>query len=89
MNTIELIKQIKDLKNKLELEYQKKSGILGDSAKRLRLEKDMTQAEVAEIIGISRAQLTNIELGNSETSLKTLIKLCDVFESTPNDLLGY
>lgn len=89
MKTIEIIKKIKSLKNELELEYQNKSGIMGKNLKKLRLENDMTQTELSDLTGLSRTQVTNIELGNSQTSIKTLIKLCDIFESTPNDLLGY
>lgn len=38
--------------------------------KELRLKKGLTQEEIAELVNISRAHYTNIELGNKEPSFR-------------------
>jgi transcriptional regulator with XRE-family HTH domain len=48
----------------------------------------LTQAEAAEAVGITRAQLTNIELGNSEASLETFRRLCECLGTSADGLLG-
>jgi transcriptional regulator with XRE-family HTH domain len=45
--------------------------------KELRLKHALAQAEVAELCGLSRASITNIESGTQKLTLKTLEALAD------------
>ena len=48
--------------------------------KALRLEKGLTQENVAFEVDISRDHLSNIELGKHPVNIKTLYKLAQFFE---------
>ena len=53
---------------------------LGRKLKALRLEKGLTQENVAFEGDISRDHLSNIELGKHPVNIKTLYKLAQFFE---------
>ena len=52
--------------------------------KELRLEKGMTQQQVASLLNIKQQSYTRYEYGTGEPSLQTLIKLADIF-AVPTD----
>ena len=53
---------------------------LGRKLKALRLERGLTQENVAFEVEISRDHLSNIELGKHPVNIKTLYKLAQFFE---------
>lgn len=55
--------------------------------KQHRLKAGMTQQELADAVGITRVQIANIETNATKTKIQTILKMCDVFGVTPNDLL--
>lgn len=61
---------------------------LGKRLKYLRIQKGLTQEQLAEIIGISRSALSMYELEQREPDLGTLIKIADYFSVTTDYLLG-
>ena len=65
-----------------------KSG-LGNNVKLLRKTKNITQEELAEIIGIHPRQLSKIETGEHFPSCKTLEKLCMVLDVEPKALFDF
>lgn len=52
----------------------------GRKLKTLRLERGLTQENVAFEVDISRDHLSNIELGKHPVNIKTLYKLAQFFE---------
>lgn len=56
--------------------------------KQLRKEMKKTQADMAEIIGVSRPAYTAYELGNREPDYQTLERLAEIFGVTVDYLLG-
>ncbi|NLC77487.1 MAG: helix-turn-helix transcriptional regulator [Clostridia bacterium] len=61
---------------------------LGQRLKRLRMQKGMTQEQLAEVIGISRSALSMYELNQREPDLSTLIAIADYFSVSTDYLLG-
>lgn len=55
--------------------------------KQHRIKAGMTQKDLADALGMSRVQITNIETKATHTKIQTLLRICDVFGVTPNDLL--
>lgn len=58
------------------------------SFKGIRTSRGLTQAEVASVLGITRAAYTNIENGKREADYATLDRLCGLFDVTVDTLLG-
>ena len=60
---------------------------LGEVLKRRRTECKMTQAFVAEALGVSRQAVSKWESGASDPSTANLIALAKLFGATPEELL--
>lgn len=61
---------------------------LGRRLRRLRKERDLTLAEVAERSGVAASQLSLIENGKREARLTTLQQLVDVYGTSLEDLMS-
>ncbi|PWL89337.1 MAG: transcriptional regulator [Oscillospiraceae bacterium] len=51
-----------------------------------RVEKDMSQEDLANIVGVTRQTIGLIETGNYNPSLKLCIAICNALDKTLNDL---
>lgn len=51
-----------------------------------RVEKDLTQEELAEIVGVTRQTIGMIEAGNYNPTLNLCIEICRALDKTLNDL---
>lgn len=56
--------------------------------KQLRSEHNLTQSDLANILGIAKTTLAAYEQGKSEPSIDTLIKISDYFNVTTDYLIG-
>lgn len=61
--------------------------ILGERIKHHRRDLKLTQVELANHIGISRASIANVETGSQRTSSFLLVQIAEVLDTTPTDLL--
>lgn len=59
---------------------------IGKNIKVLRRRLNMTQTKLAADVNLSRASITNIEIGNTTTTAKNILNLCNALQCTPNDL---
>lgn len=60
-----------------------------ENLKRLRLNANLTQAYVAEQIGVERTTYTKWELGDSEPSFYCLSKLIELLNEVGNEKVDY
>ena len=60
----------------------------GETIKRIRLDRKLTQMEFSEEIGISRSYLNDLENNRKSPSLKTLDKISEKIGIETTDLLG-
>ena len=56
--------------------------------KELRLEKSLTQSQLAKEIGASKQNISDWETGKSETNFETLVKIAKFFKVSTDYLLG-
>lgn len=52
-----------------------------------RIKAQMSQLQVSELTGLSRFKISRIELGKTDILMEDLIKICDVLETDPYELL--
>lgn len=62
--------------------------MLGDNLKQLRLKKEMTQQQLAELLKINRVTYTQYELNKREPDNATLLEFANFFGVTTDYLLG-
>lgn len=70
--------------NKLD----KQAITYGQKLKNARLALGFTQEKIAECLGLAPRYISDIERGKTKGSIDTLIKLCNIYNITPNDLLS-
>ena len=61
---------------------------LGDTIYRLRTEKNMSQGDLADALGVSRQSVSKWENGNATPDLDKLIKMSELFGITLDELVG-
>lgn len=61
---------------------------LGKQLRELRLNKNLTQQQVASLVGISKAMISSYELNTREPSLTILMKLAALYKVSVDSLLG-
>lgn len=54
----------------------------------MREDRDLTQREIASLLGISQPQYNRYEQGYRDIPTDLLIKLADIFQTTTDYLLG-
>ena len=64
-----------------------KSG-MGERLRRLRFDNDLTQAEVAQKIGVTQQTYSRYESGDAKPDSETIIKFCELYGVTADYLLG-
>ncbi len=68
---------------------KKSSTLFGQKVKELRLKKDMSQGDLAKILGVHRAYISGIERGVRNPSLTTIERFAKAFGVKSNELLKY
>lgn len=61
---------------------------LGKQIKIMRITKDLTQKQLADMLGVGSYIVSNIEKGRTEPDIETIKKLCVIFDITSDELLG-
>ena len=56
-------------------EFDLKMEIIGAKIKQLRLQNNLTQTELGELIGVKRAQISKLEHGNHSASITTILRI--------------
>lgn len=60
---------------------------IGKNIKRIRNVRKITQKELAESLGIIEQTVSKIERGVFSPSFATLLRICEILDTTPNELL--
>ena len=61
--------------------------LLGERIKFWRQQRNLTQEQLAEIVGVTPRFISLIEIGKRRVSLESLLSICTEVEITLNDLL--
>lgn len=64
------------------------SNIFAERIKSLRKSKSVTQAVLAELLGVTKTQISDLENGKTTTSIERLYTLADYFDVSLDYLVG-
>lgn len=64
------------------------NNIFGENLRKLRAENNLSQIEMASILGISQVTLHNWEFGKTDIDGKNLFNLSKTFKISSDELLG-
>ena len=60
---------------------------LGENLKKIRTKKNITQTELAKILGVDKSFVSNIENGKTNPTLSTITNLAHTLGVSTNELL--
>jgi DNA-binding XRE family transcriptional regulator len=58
-----------------DYEYELRMEVLGELIKKTRLERNMTQEQLGELIGVQKAQISRLENNTGNVTLATILKV--------------
>ena len=58
-----------------DYEFDLKMELIGERIKQLRVQNNLTQSQLGELIGVKRAQISKLEHGNHSASVSTIMKV--------------
>jgi HTH-type transcriptional regulator / antitoxin HipB len=61
--------------NRDTFEEELRLDVLGQTIKQIRLEKNMTQAQLGELVGVRKAQISKIENNLNDARFETILKV--------------
>ncbi len=70
--------------NREKFEYELKADIIGDIIKRTRLEKNLTQEQLGDLIGVQKAQISKIENNTKDVRFSTILRVFEALKATVN-----
>ena len=74
----------KILKTKIALQQE----LVANQLRKLRIEAEMSQDNLAQLAGIDRKTINRIENGHFSPTLDTITRVCIVLNITPSNLLS-
>lgn len=62
---------------------------IGDHIKDARNAAGLTQAQLAEAVGVSRVHITDYERGKKWPNVQRLVRICKALGTSPDKILGF
>lgn len=62
--------------------------ILGKQVRKLRLELNLSQEELAEVVGLHRTYIGAVERGERNVSLDNIVRIAKALNTTASELLA-
>lgn len=78
------------VKNKTSYSNYEDAGItIGKNISKNRKKRDLTQRKLARLLYLEESSICNYESGKSEPRIPTLMKMCEVFHITMDQMVGF
>jgi DNA-binding XRE family transcriptional regulator len=71
-------------KEREEYEYELRMDLLGKMIKSARLERNLTQEELGQLIGVQKAQISKLERSANSANIDTIIKVFKALKAEIN-----
>lgn len=64
-------------------------NLLGKNIKKYREQKELSQNQLAELVGLSREHIGSVETGNDYLSLRKLFEIADILNIPVKNLIDF
>ena len=75
---------VKGTKKRDDFENELRLDLLGQAIKQARQERNLTQAELGELVGVKKAQISKIENSATDARFTTILKVFDALGAKVN-----
>ena len=70
--------------NRDKYEYELRLDLLGEMIKRTRKERNLTQSELGDMIGVQKSQISRIERNAKNVTIETILKVFKALKAKVN-----
>ena len=74
----------KGTKKREEFENELRLDLLGQTIKQVRLERNMTQEQLGDLVGVKKAQISKIENSLTDARFETILKVFKALDAKIN-----
>ena len=74
----------KGTKKRDEFENELRLDLMGQAIKQARLERNMTQEQLGELVGVKKAQISKIENSTTDARFATILKVFKALDAKVN-----
>ncbi len=67
-----------------EFEHELRLDLLGQTIKQVRLQRNLTQQELGELVGVKKAQISKIENSTTDARFATILKVFKALDAKIN-----
>ena len=67
-----------------EYEFELKLELIGDMIQQARKQRNMTQQQLGELIGVKKAQISRLENNTGNVTIETILKVFNALEAQVN-----
>lgn len=65
-------------------ELELRMDLIGEMIKKARKDRNLTQSELGELIGVQKAQISRLEKGTSNVTVRTMLKVFEALKAKVN-----
>ncbi len=67
-----------------EYEFELKTELIGDMIKKVRKERQLTQEQLGELVGVKKAQISRLENNTKNVTVETIIRIFNAMKAEVN-----
>ncbi len=80
----DLLIGIKGTPEREEYEFELKTELIGDMIKKVRKDRKLTQAQLGELVGVKKAQISRLENNTKNVTIETIIRIFNAMKAEVN-----
>lgn len=69
---------------RVQYEQELQLEVMGEMIRKVRLERNLTQAELGKLIGVQRAQISKLENNTTNVTMETILKVFGALKAKVN-----
>lgn len=67
-----------------EYEFELKTELIGDMIKKVRKDRNLTQEQLGELVGVKKAQISRLENNTKNVTVETIIRIFNAMKAEVN-----
>jgi len=77
----DLLLGLKGTPERDEYEFELKTELIGDMIKKVRKDRNLTQEQLGELIGVKKAQISRLENNTKNVTVETIIRIFNAMKA--------
>jgi len=80
----DLLIGVKGTPERDEYEFELKTELIGDMIRKVRKDRNLTQEQLGELVGVKKAQISRLENNTKNVTVETIIRIFNAMKAEVN-----